>query len=598
MKYNKHKSYFKIFSILFVILFSFSVSDSRAFATNSNAGEFTFRLSATQQGQPAVQAPIVYENVQIAYENIMNGVIPQNLEKTVLWNTSLAANQSVINLGGGLQIGQGVTHSSEEAKKIIPILFQSNFEIFQYLNDAGSTAINRLPSLLTNDSGQGDGQASKGLVAIISQNLIINLTDLTEDNQQISVNLDGNEAGLSFEFTDLPKTSQNQSGSYVIENNKKIAYKIKISKELLTAPGQTLRILTPPNVVINSSSVPLEKKSLIPSVIPQSYYQGLDVTGENQELLLPQVSAATAESLKKNWSDSNEYILPQSNEDFIITGDLSVTPNVTVNANFLFDDTSELTTPIVLHSFGMQDGSNVKQPTSFQVTVRVGEGPAAVNVSSSPLTSAGINFVMMDGEKNELVKGAKYVLGKKDGNKYYISSIAGWKEVEQKDLTSLNPKEYFVMSGGNVYNYGESEAIPMSVDPQNWDKDFRGLQTRNQSLLGIRGLGQGNQYFIMQVAAPKGYNKIEQPTYFTVHNDKDNPEKLNNSNSIGFASKQSYGLNGQLPGYVAGTNEFNVLSVTPSTAKLKINVTMNIILPIAVMVLVIILTGLLFIWKF
>ena len=246
----------------------------------------------------------------------------------------------------------------------------------------------------------------------------------------------------------------------------------------------------------------------------------------------------------------------------------------------------------------MQDGSNVKQPSNFQVTAQVGEGTTAASALAAPLSSAGINFVLIDGEENKLVKDAQYVLGKKQDNKYYISSHSGWKEVKQKDLTQLNTDDYTVMSGGNIYNFGESEGIPMAVNPQNWNRDFQAIQSKNQSLLGIRGLGQGNQYFLMQVKAPSGYNKIDQPHYFTVHNDKDSTQISRNSDSIGFAQSQAVGLNGQIPGYIAGTNEFNILSVTSNTDSLKINVKKSIIFPIVLIIFVIVLIGLVLIWRF
>lgn len=138
----------------------------------------------------------------------------------------------------------------------------------------------------------------------------------------------------------------------------------------------------------------------------------------------------------------------------------------------------------------------------------------------------------------------------------------------------------------------------MAVNPQNWNRDFQAIQSKNQSLLGIRGLGQGNQYFLMQVKAPSGYNKIDQPHYFTVHNDKDSTQISRNSDSIGFAQNQAVGLNGQIPGYIAGTNEFNILSVTSNTDSLKINVKKSIIFPIVLIIFVIVLIGLVLIWRF
>lgn len=595
MTFYKNKNYIKVFSLLFVMLISvYSVKST--YASEVDNGEVTFNISATQQGEPAASSSIAYENIQTAYENIMKGNIPNELEKSVIWNTSLSNKENFINLGAGLRLGQGITHSSEEAKKIIQILFQSNFDIFQFLNGTSHKTMSDIKSLITDENGKGSAQAERGLLAVISNAMIISFVDLASNNQNISVDLDGTSSGISLEFTGIPENSQSASGAYILENNQKIGYKIRISKDLLKESEQVFSIQTPPNVVIDSSSVPLQKKSLLPSVIPEAYYQGLTVTSDNYELLQQQVFSMTSEKLKSTYTNENYYTLPRSDEDITITGTLSVSPNVTEEVNFLFN-TLPLTAQLNLHNFNMQDGSNVKQPSSFQITVQVGEGVGAASIISAPLSSAGINFVMIDGEKNKLISGAQYVLGKKEADKYYISSDKGWKEVEQSNLSHLDLNNYILMSGGNIYNLDDNQAIPMVVNSQNWDRDFQAIQSRNQSLLGIRGLGQGKQYFVMQVKAPEGYSKVDQPHYFTVHNNKDNLQSPRNSDSIGFATEQAMKLNGQIPGYMAGANEFNVLSVTSDTGNLGVNIKI-IIIPIMLIILFIIFIGVLLVWKF
>jgi hypothetical protein len=100
----------------------------------------------------------------------------------------------------------------------------------------------------------------------------------------------------------------------------------------------------------------------------------------------------------------------------------------------------------------------------------------------------------------------------------------------------------------------------------------------------------------MQVKAPEGYSKVDQPHYFTVHNNKNNLQSPRNSDSIGFATEQAMKLNGQIPGYIAGTNEFNALSVTSDIGNLSINIK-SIIIPIMLIILFIIFIGVLLVWK-
>ena len=75
--------------------------------------------------------------------------------------------------------------------------------------------------------------------------------------------MDGTNSGVSFEFVGVSDNSKSKVGTYVLENNQKIAYKITVSKDLLKDGEQVLSILTPSNVIIESSLVPLEKKICI-----------------------------------------------------------------------------------------------------------------------------------------------------------------------------------------------------------------------------------------------------------------------------------------------------------------------------------------------
>ncbi len=108
-------------------------------------------------------------------------------------------------------------------------------------------------------------------------------------------------------------------------------------------------------------------------------------------------------------------------------------------------------------------------------------------------------------------------------------------------------------------------------------------------MIQFRGLSPENEYFLFQTKAPDGYEKIDSKQLFSVFNET----KLltNNSwgfkNSIGFANQQSFRANGKIPDYVAGTNEYNTLSVIKNH-DLVFNSIVKIILPILIALLVII----------
>lgn len=68
-----------------------------------------------------------------------------------------------------------------------------------------------IKSLITDENGKGSAQAERGLLAVISNAMIISFVDLASNNQNISVDLDGTSSGISLEFTGIPENSQNAS---------------------------------------------------------------------------------------------------------------------------------------------------------------------------------------------------------------------------------------------------------------------------------------------------------------------------------------------------------------------------------------------------
>ncbi|MGX7011904.1 hypothetical protein [Lactococcus cremoris] len=593
----------KILCVLIMILPIFFVV-SHVKSEEKSSKNYSFEVTVTNQGIPLKEHSIEYENIQNAYENLRKGIIPNNLKESSLWNSLVSEQQPYIDLGNDLQLGEGIIHTRSEAEQIIKVLFETNFDVLQYLNNSeeqyNSNSINNMSKLVspenkaileTNHQGIGRGQGPKGLTAIIESGNIVSFVNVSKNKTSFSVDISQATNAINLEFLGIKKSTGVKSKLYVVENKQEVKYKITVSKDILMNSGNELRILTPPNISLSleASSVPLSVNSILPEVIPADYYSNLELTYGNFKASQEKLVEEVGENLKYNWSNVYSFSLPESEESIEITGTLSINPQVETNNNFLLSDASSFNLPIQLYSFNQKGESYTKKPSTFKVSAQIinNNSHNLFSINSPELTTAGINFITADSEKKEIVQGSQYVLGKKVQNKYYIYSPSGWSEVAEKDLFNINPTDYMVMSGGFLYNFGSPNGIPLSIDSKNWNKNFKKITQINQSIIEIRGLAMGEQYFMMQVSSPKGYPKNNNLDYFKAYNNGKKIASLT-SNSIGFAKKQLYELNGSIPGYKAGEMEYNLLSVSEKSEK-EMNIMNVIIFPVLLLILGIIL---------
>ncbi|RZI49604.1 hypothetical protein [Lactococcus kimchii] len=597
-----------LYFLLVILAVTFLASYAHA---EEKATDYSFEVKVTNQGVPAENISIEYENIQIAYQNLKKGIIPDNLKNSSVWKALVSEDQPSLDLGNNLEIGEGVIHTDVEIKQIIRILYETNFDVLQYLNNSeqrySTNSINNISELIspenktipkTNNKGVGRGKSAKGLTAIIQGGSIIDFIKISNQNNTFSIDLSQLKNMVSLKILGIKSLAASDKKTYMVENKQELKYQITISKDIMNQ-GNELRILTPPNISISleDSSVPLNVTSLLQEIIPDSYYDDLNINYRNLKSLQGKLVEKVSKNIKENWANVYSYTLPESNEPVVITGNLEIDPQVAVNCNFLFPDGTPFELPILLPSFEQEENSNVNNPSVLKIAAQVvsSDSHRILSVISPDITTGGINFVTIDQQKEKLVKGAQYVLGKKIQDKYYIYSTSGWSEVDKANLFTINPADYVIMSGGFTYNFGNPTPIPLNVDDKNWNQNFESITHKNQSIIDIRGLATDQQYFMMQVTPPKGYSRIEKLNYFKVY--KKDGDFDSTPNSIGFAKNQVYELNGKIPGYQAGIMEYNVLSVT-QVSKKELNTMKVIFLPILLLISGILITTAILVFVF
>ena len=136
------------------------------------------------------------------------------------------------------------------------------------------------------------------------------------------------------------------------------------------------------------------------------------------------------------------------------------------------------------------------------------------------------------------------------------------------------------------------EVSPIELNSTRFNYNFDRDTKINQSLIKLFGLGKGKDYFLYQVATPVDYAMNKTPINFTIFSElstSPNGSKLTKT-SMKMATHQSFKLNGLIPDYEAGANEYNILSVTPQK-EIHFSAVKSIIFPLLLLVLGIMVIG-------
>ena len=525
----------------------------------------------------------------------MSGKFSSQVTNSSAWRES--QNTEHVIVVAGLTVGEGNKHTDSEAQTIISTLFSTNFTLLQSINETnnGTDIMSFNPpsnfvrfqapnggNVTTDLKGRASAKVNTGLTAIVdgSSKGIIKLITVTPDMGEVKV--DTNSLGISLSFASgNSKSSQPRT----VELNQELHYTLKVSKKMLNPTTPTKIDLRPDaNIVIDETSLPNTVTSLIPPTInPGVTFDPLASPEQLSKI------ADTIGSVLISWQiNMYELTIPPTDSDVSIDIKAHLSPVVYVNNVSILQGTSTNTTkmnvPIKAFSspdnnFGMT-ANVISQTTGTQIT------------SSAPkVNTTGINFVEVDANKNKMVRDAVYILGKNvSGKKYLYDNQGKWSEIQ--DLSTVSPTSYTLLRGGNQYIFGDNDVSPIELNNTRFNYDYERDTKINQSLIKLFGLGEGKDYFLYQVAAPTNYSVDKTPIDFSIFSENvvsPNGSQLTKT-SMKTASNQSFKLNGLIPDYGAGTNEYNILAVTPQK-EVHFSALKSIIFPLLLLVLGIVVIG-------
>lgn len=593
----------KILAIVLLVVFSVSIvhADSQESAKKVNV---TVKL--TTSGVPSTGTSLFAVSYQTADENITKGTYSKDIIDSSSWTSTQnpTGNIQVANY----QLGNGVTHSQSEAIAIISELFKTNFTLLQTINETNSGIAGTFttpPNFIqmstpgaakkqyTNSQGLAEATIGKGLVAIVGSNQ--NLLDLIEvDGNTKPVAIDtSNGQGLSLSITNL-KDYQTSPSQYTISYGQDIEYQINLKKELLTPNGNTLVTLKPDsNLVIDSAAIgttnlDLSESTLIPPIITAPIQFDPNASAEQ----LQQISAQIGDTYIPQKLNAYNINVPDTGNDVEVTVHAHISPSVTMSRTVMQNGQTAASPngknlDIPINAFDSHD-------YNFNLAVSAYPATGEVDASAPTVNTSGINFVEADATKNKMITGATYALGKKvNGQILFYSSSNTWQSVS--NLTDIDTASYLPLTGGNVYVIGYSQAQTIPVTTSRFNYNFNTNTKINQSLIKIFGLAQEKDYFLYQVKAPQDYQADKNPIDFSVFRNYGATANGNpmTKSSVSTAKNQSFKLNGIIPDYVTGQNEYNLLSVsnqkTIPMSKTKI------IIPIVIIVVLIAIIGLILI---
>ena len=552
-------------------LFLFTFSEGQVVSASDKTSTTNLSIKVTASGEPIQNGTFAAGNYQTAYEHIISGTFPNSVTNTPDWRG--AQNTEHMIVVAGLTVGENNKHSDSEAKTIISTLFSTNFKLLQSINETNNgtdiMSFNppsnfvrmRTPSgsnETTDAKGRTVAKVSTGLTAIVdgSSQGIVKLITVTPGMKEITIDTDS-----------LP------------------SYKLKVSKKMLSPTALTKIILRPDaNIVIDETSVPNTVSSLIPPIInPGVTFDPL--SSPDQLSKVAETIGATLISWQINMY---ELVIPPTDSDVSIDIKAHLSPVVYLNDISIQQGTSITTTKmtIPIEAFSSPDNN-------FGMTANV-ISPATVTqitTSAPKINTTGINFVQVDTNINKLVRDSVYVLGKEvAGKKYLYDNQGKWSEVQS--ISTIDPAGYTLLRGGNQYVFGDNNVSPIELNSTRFNYNYERDTKINESLIKLFGLGKGKDYFLYQVASPANYSMNKMPIGFSVFSDISTSPHGSQliKTSMKMAANQSFKLNGFIPDYGAGTNEYNVLSVTPQK-EIHFSAVKSIIFPLLVLVLGIVILG-------
>ena len=580
-----------------IVLF-FSVVFGSLFAKAANV---TTTIKLTTNGIVAQDQQIVAFNYQIAFTKIVEGKYKSTDVSSTYWTTLEkqypSSDGTGITLPNQMTLAQGVTHSEDDAKNIISMLYQmGDFAFLQTLEGGvlpnvlpGNTNTNSSPvGGFTSKNGFAKGSIPSGftIFAQNSNSSYLGNGIVSADSSHFTFDTLNTSSQLSFSATSLPSANHSGERQYTVDYGQELTFTLKIDSSLLQNGGQ-LQLQPMSNLVIDSISTPMDQQDLLGDTInPNAYLpSGTAATSNLTQSNLSSTASTVGQGLTKQSITAYQTDLPSTSSTTVITITAHINPTVTIDKTMsISNNPLDATIPI--------DISNAPStPLTMKAIVTSG---AEITTATSPvINSSGINFAMVDGKTDKLAVGASYVLGKKiNGEDYYYLPGGGW----QSSSTDDNLSDYEVFSGGQQYFIGTTSTAAIPYNTTQFAFNSSTDRKINESLIQIRGLGNGN-YFLTQLTAAHGHGINNQLYPFTISSKNVVTANGNNliKNSIAFAAQPLYSLNTKIPDYAAGSNEYNVLPVTSQGIK-GINLQKAIIYPILFIIIAMLIVGIILVF--
>ncbi|WP_285022714.1 surface protein [Lactococcus garvieae] len=554
---SKRSTPYMILCMVFAVLFC-SVLYHPIKAYSSQEDKILTKIEVTQNGTPIINTSFNALNVEVAMHQIKTGEFPQKFLEGGAWKTFLQNAPEWMKVQGnevifenGLKFGPGIQLNDADARKIMNSILVSNGKaIIDELNlETDNVPESPVPfyqpgkftNKFTTQEGIAETSLSKGLTAILNAQLnYIKLVDIKQPNQTFAIDLKNTSPDLTFKLESATPKEKTNFGQYVISLDQNIEYRLLIKKNLMDST-------------------------------------------DSVTLYLPANSQLVIDSIE---SSNPEVTITQNNFAFDVTTANSPTPIVAATIGFDENLDQDIDIAIKGH-INKSLISGVNSPNlnlGLQATTnQTGNG---VELASTPnLVTSGINFAMIDGQKLSLESGAEYVLGREVGDKKEIYMPSGsWKTIDQLDSASVSNGE--VLKGGQRYTIAsENKAIPLATTRFNFDAKQN--QEINKSLIQIFGLSKGEKYFLYQIKAAQNYEASNKINYFNV----DYSSRISNNGTFFSESTISKSnvalptLNGKLPDFSAGENEYNPLIISETPLK-KIEAVKKIIISVLIFIFI------------
>ncbi|MFV0555733.1 MAG: hypothetical protein ACK5LM_01305 [Lactovum sp.] len=567
-----------VLSFIFVII---CVAISSLYLTSRRVPEIT--LIVKEHGAPVSNQRFYAQNLQLTYDKIKTGEFTDEDTSTKQWKKALTfftekspSNDEIIHVSSSLRFGPGVTNSDEETREIIQCL---PLEFVQEMSEVNGMEVGMVSfhqpgnvgKAYTNEEGIGKTELALGWTAIYHKEKkehFLKFVMLESVEDVIELELTNPSQLVTTKITNLEKESQTKNGIYTIEYGQTINYQIEIDSSFLSE-GVKLKIELPINLVIDNisenSTLILDEKSLDTTSLQ-------DIDDSMSEKM--NVALQTLDNLANENSFAYHQIeIAPSNQDFIINIEAHIEPIVLIEKSVIVELNGE-ENPLSFYKkayepypiISSQNNTGLDRNYSLAVTVQK-ENNQEISTKTTPVGSTGINFLTYDTEKEKAAKGASFVLGKKVNGKTYLwDEKKSWKKVDD-DLSTVDLSSFREISAGSTYVFNSEELQELPKNNSNWSYSSEDNDL-SQSVIQIMGLGQGEDYFLYQTQAAENLTENNIRTNFQVYRKtEDESYNAKMTTSLGEAEVEDFTNNLRLPRYIAGKNEFNLLSVNNNFLK-------------------------------